>query len=151
MTPEQVGLIQASWKQIVPVRDMAAALFYRRLFEIDPAMRPVVPRPLDVRGRQLMATIGTAVACLGRIAEIVPTMQELGRRHTSHGVRDKHYESVAEALLWTLEQCLGPGFTPEVREAWAAAYSTLSNVMKDTAHEPTQPATRPEAAHARAL
>jgi hemoglobin-like flavoprotein len=83
----------------------------------------------------LMAMIGTAVGCLGRINEIVPTVQDLGRRHSSYGVRDAHYEAVREALLWTLEQGLDTDWTPEVRDAWAAAYSTLSNVMKDAANE----------------
>ena len=80
--------------------------------------------------------IGTAVACLGRIHEIVPTVQDLGRRHSAYGVQYAHYDAVAESLLWTLEQCLDPDFTPEIRDAWQAAYATLSNVMKDAANEP---------------
>ena len=135
MTPEQISLVQASWKKIVPIREMAAVLFYARLFEIDPSLKAHFPKPLDVQGRKLMAMIGTAVGCLGRINEIVPTMQDLGRRHSSYGVKHAHYDTVAVALLWTLEQGLDTDFTPEVRQAWAAAYSTLANVMKDAANE----------------
>lgn len=136
MTPEQIHLVQASWKKIVPIRDMAAVLFYSRLFEIDASLKPLFPKPLDIQGRKLMAMIGTAVGCLGRINEIVPTVQDLGRRHSAYGVRDAHYDAVAEALLWTLEQGLDVDWTPEVKDAWIAAYATLANVMKDAANEP---------------
>ena len=79
--------------------------------------------------------IGTAVASLGRMEEIVPTVEDLGRRHAGYGVREAHYDSVAIAFLWTLQQALDDDFTPEVEDAWLAAYSTLANVMKDAANE----------------
>jgi len=129
MTPEQVTLVQESWKKIVPIRDMAAVLFYSRLFDIDPSLKPLFPKPLDIQGRKLMAMIGTAVGCLGRIAELVPTAQDLGRRHSAYGVPDAHYDAVAEALLWTLEQGLGPDFTPDVKAAWTETYTALAGVM----------------------
>jgi len=135
MTPEQIALVQESWKKISPIRDMAAVLFYARLFALDPSLKPLFPKPLDVQGKKLMAMIGTAVGSLGRLDELVPTVQDLGRRHSGYGVRDKHYDTVAEALLWTLEQGLDLDFTPEVRQAWTAAYVTLSNVMKEAAND----------------
>jgi nitric oxide dioxygenase len=50
-----------------------------------------------------------------------------------YGVTDAHYDTVAVALLETLEKGLGPGFTPAVREAWTTTYTTLATVMKDAA------------------
>jgi len=37
--------------------------------------------------------------------------------------------SVFHALLWTLEQGLGPGFTPEIREAWTVLYKLVADTM----------------------
>jgi hemoglobin-like flavoprotein len=65
--------------------------------------------------------------------QIVPAVQALGRRHAGYGVREPHYATVGEALLWTLEQGLGEAFTPAVRNAWATAYGTLASVMIDAA------------------
>jgi len=48
-------------------------------------------------------------------------------------VRTEHYATVGSALLWTLEQGLGEQFTPEVREAWTAAYGLLAQVMQQGA------------------
>ena len=136
MTPRQVALVQDSWKKIVPIKDMAALLFYARLFELDPSLRPHFRKPLDMQGRKLMAMLGTAVGCLGRLEELTPTVEELGRRHAVYGVKDENYDTVAAAFLWMLEQALDLDFTPEVRDAWTTAYTTLANVMKDAANDP---------------
>ncbi len=87
------------------------------------------------QGRKLMAMITAAVNSLNDLEAVVPTVQDLGRRHVGYGVEDSHYETVGEALLWTLEQGLGPAFTPEVKEAWAAMYGIVAKVMIDAAAE----------------
>jgi nitric oxide dioxygenase len=76
-----------------------------------------------------MGTLAVVVKTLDRIEELLPAVEALGRRHAGYGVRESHYATVGEALLWTLEQGLGEGFTPPVREAWTAAYGTLASVM----------------------
>lgn len=136
MTPEQIHLVQESWKKMIPIRELAAVLFHARLFEIDPALKPLFPKPLDIQGRKLMATIGTAVGSLGRLDAIASSLQDLGRSHARRGVRADHYDTVVAALLWTLEQGLDTDFTPEVRRAWAAAFEMLTRLMKDPANDP---------------
>ena len=61
-------------------------------------------------------------------------MGEVGRRHGGYGVTDAHYDTVGEALLWTLEQGLGAEFTPNARSAWALTYGTLAGVMQNAAN-----------------
>jgi hemoglobin-like flavoprotein len=136
MTPEQIALVQQSWKKIVPFKDMAAVLFYGRLFELNPSLKPLFGKPMDLQGRKLMAMIGTAVGCLGRMHELSPGVDGIGQRHAVYCLKDEHYETVAQAFLWTLEQTLDTDFTLEVREAWTVAYTTLANVMKDASNDP---------------
>jgi hemoglobin-like flavoprotein len=121
MTPAQKTLVQRTFAQVVPIADTAAALFYGRLFESDPALRPLFKGDIVEQGRKLMQMIGVAVNGLDRLDRIVPAVQQLGIRHVAYGVKEEHYSTVAAALLWTLEQGLGPDFTPEVRDAWTAA------------------------------
>jgi hemoglobin-like flavoprotein len=85
------------------------------------------------QGRKLMQMIGVAVNGLDRLDQILPAVQQLGVRHAAYGVRDQHYDTVATALLWTLEQGLGSDFTPEVKDAWTAAYTVLAGTMKHAA------------------
>lgn len=136
MTPQQIQSIQATWLQVLPIADQAAGLFYGKLFELDPAVRPMFKGDMTEQGRKLMKTIGLVVNSLTRLDEIVPAVQDLGRKHVAYGVRPEHYDTVGAALLWTLEQGLGSAFTPQVKAAWAAAYGTLAAAMKEAAYAP---------------
>jgi hemoglobin-like flavoprotein len=133
MTPTQIRQVQSTWTQVLPIAEQAATLFYERLFQIDPNLRPLFNGDMQEQGRKLMAMMNTVVNGLTRLEAIVPAVQDLGRRHAGYGVQDSHYDTVAEALLWTLGQGLGERFTKEVEEAWVAAYTLLAQTMKGAA------------------
>ena len=130
MTPTQIESIRASWTSVEPIADVAATLFYDRLFELDPTIRRLFGRT-DMEGQKkiLMQTLTVVVRSLDRLDQLVPALEALGRRHAAYGVREAHYETVGTALLWTLGQGLGDGFTPGLRDAWTEAYTTLASVM----------------------
>ena len=130
MTSQQIDLVQASFAQVRATPDAVAALFYDKLFELDPSLRPMFRGDLTEQGRKLMQMLSFAVSSLRRLEQIVPAVEDLGRRHAGYGVRDQHYATVAAALLWTLEQGLGVGFTPEVKEAWVAMYGIVTSAMQ---------------------
>jgi hemoglobin-like flavoprotein len=140
MTPHEVELVQLSFQSVRPIADQAADLFYGRLFEIAPDVRPLFPEGLSEQKKKLMGMLATAVTNLHQVEKIVPAVQELGRRHGGYGVKDTHYQPVGEALIWTLDKGLGEAFTPEVKGAWVAAYTTLAGVMKGAAAEAAKPA-----------
>ena len=133
MTPEQISLVQSTWAKAAPSADQIAELFYGRLFEIAPQVQPLFKSDIKSQGRKLMQMLSVAVNGLRNLETIVPAVQEMGVRHTGYGVEPGHYDSVGAALLWTLEQGLGDGFTPEVKDAWTETYVTLATVMKDAA------------------
>jgi hemoglobin-like flavoprotein len=131
MTDDQKTIVRDTFAEISPNAPAVAALFYQHLFELDPNLRVLFKGDMAAQGRKLMAMIGTAVSNLDQIDTIIPAVQQLGQRHVGYGVKDADYETVGTALLWTLEQGLGDGFTATVREAWATCYDTLAGVMKD--------------------
>jgi hemoglobin-like flavoprotein len=148
MTPKQIGLVQGTWQSVFPIQDEAARLFYGRLFELDPTLKPLFKSDMAEQRRKLMQMIGAAVNALDRLDTIVPAVRELGKRHVKYGVRDEHYSTVGAALLWTLEQGLGQAFSPEVKSAWTVAYTVLADTMKAAADEETSSAGEPLAASA---
>jgi hemoglobin-like flavoprotein len=113
----------------------AAELFYGRLFELDPDLRALFKGDMQEQGKKLMRMISTAVATLERLEAIVPAVQQLGVRHVGYGVRHEHYDTVGAALLWSLQQGLGAGFTTEVKEACISVYGVLAGTMKSAAAE----------------
>jgi nitric oxide dioxygenase len=135
MTPEQVQLVKSSFARIASIQDRAAALFYRRLFELDPDLRPLFRGDMAAQGAKLMAALGGAIASLDQMASVLPSVRKLGRRHADYGVRPEHYATVGQALIWTLEQGLGADFTPATRRAWIDAYAGLAWVMIGAAEE----------------
>ena len=135
LTAFQKRLVQDSFASIAGIADDAAILFYQRLFELDPSLRSMFRGDMTAQRRKLMQMITAAVKGLDRLEQLVPVVQDLGRRHGEYGVQESHYDTVGAALLWTLEAGLGRDFTPEVKGAWTAVYTLLATTMKDAARE----------------
>ena len=129
MTPNDIALVQNTFRKIGPIADQAAALFYARLFELDPVLRTLFRGDLHEQGHNLMSMMAMAIASLDRPDLIVPALQALGVRHSGYGAIEEHYASIGAALLWTLQKGLGPEFTPAVCSAWTDTYSFLAKTM----------------------
>lgn len=134
MTPDQIALVQTSFAKVAPISDQAAAIFYEKLFALNPDLRGLFKSDLSEQGRKLMATLGVVVKGLDAPENILPVAGELAKRHVSYGVRPEHYALVGEALLITLNIGLGDDFTHETRDAWAAAYGIVSDHMIGAAY-----------------
>ena len=138
MTGEQINLVKKSFGKIEPISEQAAALFYAKLFDLNPNLRPLFRGNMKEQGRKLMQVIGYAVESLERIDEIIPQVRALGARHAGYGVEERDYETVGTALLWTLEKALSREFTAETKEAWAAVYGLLAQTMKDASRRSSE-------------
>jgi hemoglobin-like flavoprotein len=131
MTPAQKDLVQSTWTLVVPIADTATAMFYDRLFEIDPGSKELFQKTnLAEQRLKLLQVLSVAIAGLDDLHRLIPIVEELGRRHAKYGVRDEHYDSVGAALLWTLQQGLGAAWNSETAAAWTEVYAVLSSVMR---------------------
>ena len=134
MTPDQVTLVQQSFAKVAPISEQAAVIFYDRLFEVAPSVKPLFPTDMKEQRKKLMATLAVVVGGLSNLPSVLPAASALAKRHVGYGAKPEHYPVVGGALLWTLEKGLGDGWTPEVAEAWTAAYGTLSGYMISEAY-----------------
>ena len=140
MNASDVALVQDSFKKVAPISDVAAELFYGRLFEVAPQVKPMFRGDMKEQGRKLMATLGVVVTGLTRLETVLPAASALAKQHVAYGVKAEHYPIVGGALLWTLEKGLGDAWTPELAAAWTAAYGTLSGYMISEAYGAAQAA-----------
>ena len=140
MTPDQIKLVQESFAKVVPISETAAELFYGRLFEIAPAVKAMFPADMTEQRKKLMMMLAAVVNGLGNLESILPAASALATRHVSYGAKPAHYPVVGSALLWTLEKGLGDAWTPDLAEAWTAAYGTLSGYMISEAYGSAQAA-----------
>lgn len=129
MTPEQIRLIRSSFAQVIPISAAVSDAFYDRLFAVAPSVRPMFRNDIKLQGEKLVMMLATVVADLDRPDRLVPAAEALARRHVGYGTREAHYAVVGDVLIWTLAQKLGARFTPDLRDAWGAAYGFLSDVM----------------------
>ena len=134
MTPAQIDRVRESFRKVVPIAATAAEMFYAHLFKIAPETRKLFKPNLASQYDKLMQMLLWVVANLHQIETVLPAVQDLGRRHLRYEVEPEYYDRVGEALIWTLGKGLGDDFTPEVRDAWIAAYSLLSGAMLDAAN-----------------
>jgi hemoglobin-like flavoprotein len=138
MSPEREELVRVSWRKFGPVSRRWAGFFYDRLFELHPASQALFRNTdMDAQGQKLMQMLDAIVEALAHPERLVVDVAALGRRHATYGVRDEDYQSVGTALIWTLEEALGPEFTPEARSAWSEAYLLLAEIMRRAARTST--------------
>jgi hemoglobin-like flavoprotein len=139
VTPQQVRLIRDSFPSIAQLSGPIANLFYGRLFELAPEVRPMFKQDIAIQGRKLMEMLNTLVTNLEHFDDLQPTLKALGQRHSGYGVRPLHYQTVATALIWSFGVALEGDLSPEARTAWAAVIESVSTVMKEGASEIVEP------------
>jgi hemoglobin-like flavoprotein len=140
MTANEIHLVKYSWSVVEGLDPVVAGgLFYKRLFESAPYLKPMFSESVPVQSKKLMAMIGYVINRLDKLDTILEDIKQLARRHVKYGVQQEHYELVGAALLWTLEQALAALWTNEVKLAWANCYQLLSSAMlQATVEQPEQ-------------
>lgn len=128
MTPSEQEVVRASFAEVALMPEVAGALFYERLFTLKPDFRALFKHDMRVQGMKLMTML--AVMVYDDPGEVLQAVCDMGQRHAAYGVKNPDYDTVGEALLWMLEQLLGEGFTPVVRDAWTVCYEELARQMK---------------------
>jgi hemoglobin-like flavoprotein len=130
MSPTQVHLIRKSFAQLERHKHVSALVFYRRLFELDPTLRPLFKGDIEEQSRKLLDMLGALISMLERPLGLELELRAMGARHSGYGVKDAHYATVGRALLDMLAETLDKSFTPEVREAWTVLYGAVESTMK---------------------
>jgi len=129
MTERQILLVKNSWSYVIVNSDAAGELFYNRLFEVAPAVRPMFKGDTKEQARKLMSMVTLIVTKLQKLDEIITDIKMLAQRHSKYGTQPAHYKVVGECLIWTLQQGLGDKWNKETEEAWVAVYGILADAM----------------------
>ena len=130
MSPDQVHLIRKSFAELSRHDHVAALVFYRRLFEVDPTLRPLFVGDIEQQAKKLIDMLAALISMLERPVGLDMELRAMGARHADYGVKDEHYATVGGALIDMLSEVLGNKFTPAAREAWLALYGAVEATMK---------------------
>ncbi len=122
--------------------EQIGAEFYEKLFGIAPETRALFGEDMATQHAKFMSVvkelvslhlrslISLPVTVLNDSEAALPAIHNLGKRHVHFGVTPEHFDLMRTALLETLGEILGADFTPELRDAWEAAFDLMANVMK---------------------
>jgi hemoglobin-like flavoprotein len=135
MNARQLALVRETFDRLRPVPKAFGATFYERLFEIEPSLRALFKGSLENQAAMFATALAMSVAGLGEDGYVPASVRELAGRHVEYGIPDSAFGPFRDALLATLALHLGDAFTPEAREAWTAAFTTLASAMKQAAGE----------------
>ena len=118
MTNKQIETVKQSWEIVARINPyVVRELFYNRLFELAPQVKPLFRSPMPEQSKKLLAMIGYVINKLDALDDILDEVSKLAQRHVQYGVKDEHYLVVGEALLWTLEKGLAGHWNEEMKES----------------------------------
>lgn len=136
ITEKQIKLIKNSWAELRGVDPvMIGDVFYRKLFIDIPEVKHMFRTSREEQSKKLIDMLSLIVARLERLDELSDDIKQLAKRHAGYGVKEKHYEYVGNALIWTLTQALGSSWNEKLQEAWVECYRILSESMIAAANE----------------
>ena len=133
-TSAQKEMVKDSYPSVAELSGPIALLFYGRLFERDPQLRPMFRADIHLQARKLMDMLASVIGHLDHFEQLAPVLKALGQKHVGYGVRPEHYDRLTSALLWALGRTLDD-FDPELKAAWKAVIESVSEVMKAGAAE----------------
>ena len=129
MDIETLHRLRKAFAQIESHQHVAALIFYKRLFELDPSLRPLFKNDIEEQSKKLMDMLAAALSMAEAPDQLTSVLEQMGARHATYGVETSHYATVGQALLDMLAETLGDEFTPLARQEWTALYVFISNAM----------------------
>ena len=130
MTLEQIKIVKKSWRKLMMIDpDLVADLFYTKLFNDYPRIRPLFPKDMSTQNKKLTEMLTMIVTCIDHPDAMRKDVINMAQRHTSYYVKPEHYNMVGQSLLWTLEQGIGTEWNSEVKDAWTIVYHTVTEMM----------------------
>jgi hemoglobin-like flavoprotein len=135
MTSRQKQLIRETFPAIREVAGPLVQLFYGRLFQIAPSVRPMFRNDIGIQARKFSDMLEALVEGLEDFDQQRPALRAMGLRHVAYGVVPAHYDTLSAAFLWALGHMLYPDLSPESKDAWAALIAEVSSTMQAGAAE----------------
>jgi hemoglobin-like flavoprotein len=121
--------VKMSWSYVKKDADEAGTLFYRKLFQLDPSLRQLFKHDIDAQATKLTDMVTYIIARLQHMDDVERVITALATRHVQYGTKPEHYQTVGQALFWTLETVLGERWDDETRAAWTEMYTLVATTM----------------------
>lgn len=132
MNIEQKQLISATVPVLKENGVLLTTHFYNRMFTHNPELKNMFNMGNQESGKQQTALAMAVLAYAENIANpgvLMPVVDRIGHKHVSLDIRPEHYQIVGRHLIASIQEVLGAAATPDIIDAWTAAYQQLSVLM----------------------
>lgn len=133
MTEATIQRIGASFDLLAPRGEELVQRFYTLLFSRNPHYRKLFPADMDRQRQKLLTALVLVVRNICTPEKLEVTLQEMGARHFSYGVKPEYYASVRDTLLDVMSDMAGEAWNPELTQAWTEALDTVAKIMQEGA------------------
>ncbi|MBI2686201.1 MAG: hemin receptor [Acidobacteria bacterium] len=134
LTERQKELIRLSFEGLEEYSDSIVKLFYGRLFEVAPQVRPLFRVDIGEQSRKLLDMLAVIVGGVDDFEALRPRLEELGRKHVEYGAKPAHYDALRGALLWAFGRALETEFDKETKAAWEQLLHMVTAAMLEGAN-----------------
>ncbi|TGO70503.1 hypothetical protein BELL_0716g00080 [Botrytis elliptica] len=134
LTPQQIDIIKATVPVVQEYGTTITTAFYKNVLDANPALNNIFNQTNQKNGAQPRALSGALAAYAANIdnlAVLSDAVERICQKHASLFIRPEHYPIVGKYLLEAMGQVLGAALTPEILDAWTAAYNQLAQIMID--------------------
>ncbi len=134
LTDHHIAIIKSTIPLLENAGTALTAHFYQRMFLHNPELKHIFNMANQKTGRQqtaLFEAIAAYAKNIENLAALSSAVERIAHKHTSFNIQAEHYAIVGHNLLETLRELAPDAFTPEVEEAWAAAYRFLAQIFID--------------------
>ncbi len=130
---EQLHLLQQKICEAEPRAGLAMLVFWKNLFELNPALRPLLGAKPGDEDYLLTHFLAAGLGPLFRQGTNSSAANDT-EAGAPVNADEEQCSVLGEALLWSLEEAFGADFTPKVRSAWETLYRfiTVSNRQSRT-------------------
>jgi nitric oxide dioxygenase len=132
LTDQQAAIIVATVPILEAHGRRITDVFYQNLLREVPELSSVFNQANQANGHQsqaLASALYAYAANINNLDALKPALERISQKHVSLFVRPEQYEIVGKYLLAAMQEVLGAALTPEILEAWTAAYGQLADLM----------------------
>src|SRR5690606_30292866 len=132
MNSDQKKLIKATVQILRSGGEDLTNYFYARMFRHHPELRNMFNMGNQANGRQKSALANAVLAYAENIEDpsvLMGVLKGIGSKHTSLNIQPEQYKIVGTHLIASIGEVVGEAATPEILEAWTAAFYELANIM----------------------
>lgn len=132
LSPSQMAIIKATVPVLQAHGEAITKTMYDNMIAANPDMRDVFSHTSQITGRQPRA-LARAVLAYASYIDDLPKLQHaverIAQKHVSLYIQPEQYDIVGGHLIGAIGQVLGDAATPDIVDAWTAAYGILAQVF----------------------